>query len=72
MPVLNFILACLHSKGNDKMYTLSTDKKIFVISGLIEGNSVRSISRMTNVDRNTINSPLLPSVNTQKRPYVNT
>jgi IS1 family transposase len=41
------------------MYTLSTDKKLAVIAGLVEGNSIRSISRMTNVDRNTINSLLL-------------
>jgi IS1 family transposase len=41
------------------MYTLSTEKKLAVISGLVEGNSIRSISRMTNVDRNTINSLLL-------------
>jgi hypothetical protein len=59
MPVLNFILACLHSKGKDKMNTLSTEKKLAVISGLVEGNSIRSISRMTDVDRNTINSLLL-------------
>src|ERR1700693_4605664 len=59
MPVLNFILACLHPKGKDKMNTLSTEKKLAVISGLVEGNSIRSISRMTDVDRNTINSLLL-------------
>jgi IS1 family transposase len=59
MSVLNFILACLHPKGKDKMNTLSQDKKLAVISGLVEGNSIRSISRMTNVDRNTINSLLL-------------
>jgi IS1 family transposase len=41
------------------MYTLPTDKKLAVIAGLVEGNSIRSISRMTNVDRNTINSLLL-------------
>jgi IS1 family transposase len=41
------------------MYTLSTNKKLAVISGLVEGNSIRSISRMTDVDRNTINSLLL-------------
>jgi IS1 family transposase len=41
------------------MYTLSTGKKLSVISGLVEGNSIRSISRMTDVDRNTINSLLL-------------
>jgi IS1 family transposase len=41
------------------MNTLSTEKKLAVISGLVEGNSIRSISRMTDVDRNTINSLLL-------------
>lgn len=41
------------------MYTLSLDKKLTVISALLEGNSIRSISRMTSVDRNTINSLLL-------------
>lgn len=41
------------------MYSLSAAKKLAVISGLVEGNSIRSISRMTDVDRNTINSLLL-------------
>jgi IS1 family transposase len=41
------------------MYTLSTEKKLAVISALVEGNSIRSISRMTGVDRNTITSLLL-------------
>ena len=41
------------------MYTLSVEKKLAVVSGLVEGNSIRSISRMTDVDRNTINSLLL-------------
>lgn len=41
------------------MYTLSTEKKLAVLSGLVEGNSIRSISRMTDVDRNTITSLLL-------------
>src|SRR2546430_13440716 len=41
------------------MYTLSTEKKLAVRSGLVEGNSLRSISRMTDVDRNTITSLLL-------------
>ena len=41
------------------MYTLSTEKKLAVISALVEGNSMRSISRMTDVDRNTITSLLL-------------
>jgi transposase len=59
MSVLNFILACLHPKGKDKMNTLSAEKKLAVIAGLVEGNSIRSTSRMMNVDRNTINSLLL-------------
>jgi IS1 family transposase len=41
------------------MNTLSADKKLAVISALVEGNSIRSISRMTGVDRNTIASLLL-------------
>jgi hypothetical protein len=41
------------------MYTLSSDKKLAVISALVEGNSIRSINRMTDVDRNTIASLLL-------------
>ena len=41
------------------MYTLSTEKKLAVISALVEGNSLRSVSRMTDVDRNTITSLLL-------------
>ncbi len=41
------------------MYTLPTEKKLAVLSALVEGNSIRSISRMTDVDRNTINSLLL-------------
>jgi IS1 family transposase len=54
MPVLNFILACLHSKGKDKMNTLSTDKKLSVIASLLEGSSVRSTERITGVHRDTI------------------
>jgi IS1 family transposase len=61
MPVLNFILACLHQKGKDKMNTLSTENKCAVLAALLEGNSIRSVSRMTDVDRNTINSLLLRS-----------
>jgi IS1 family transposase len=41
------------------MYTLSTEKKLAVISALVEGNSIRAINRMTDVDRNTIASLLL-------------
>jgi len=36
------------------MYTLSAEKKLAVIAALVEGNSIRSINRMTDVDRNTI------------------
>jgi IS1 family transposase len=36
------------------MYTLSPEKKLAVISALVEGNSVRSIERMTGVHRDTI------------------
>ncbi len=36
------------------MNTLHTDKKLAVISSLLEGNSVRSIERMTGVHRDTI------------------
>ena len=41
------------------MYTLSTEKKLAVLSALVEGNSIRAINRMTGVDRNTITSLLL-------------
>jgi IS1 family transposase len=41
------------------MYTLSAEKKLAVISALVEGNSLRAISRMTDVDRNTITSLLV-------------
>src|SRR5438552_5389728 len=41
------------------MNTLPLEKKLAVLSALVEGNSIRSISRMTDVDRNTITSLLL-------------
>jgi len=41
------------------MYTLSTEKKLAVLSALVEGNSIRAVNRMTDVDRNTIASLLL-------------
>jgi IS1 family transposase len=41
------------------MNTLLLEKKLAVLSALVEGNSIRSISRMTGVDRNTISSLLL-------------
>jgi len=40
--------------GRPKMYVLKTEKQIAVISRLVEGNSVRSIERMTGVHRDTI------------------
>lgn len=57
-PQTSFWLA-LAQKGKDKMNSLPLEKKLAVISALVEGNSIRSISRMTNVDRNTISSLLL-------------
>ena len=36
------------------MYKLKTEKKIAVVAALLEGNSIRSIERMTGVNRNTI------------------
>lgn len=41
------------------MYTLKSEKQLAVLSALVEGNSIRSINRMTGVDRNTISSLLL-------------
>jgi IS1 family transposase len=57
-PQTSFWLA-LTRKVKAKMNTLPLEKKLAVISALVEGNSLRSISRMTGVDRNTINSLLL-------------
>jgi IS1 family transposase len=45
------------------MNTLPIEKKTAIISALVEGNSIRSISRMTDVDRNTISSLLLKTGN---------
>jgi len=36
------------------MYKLKTEKKLAVLAALIEGNSIRSIERMTNIHRDTI------------------
>jgi len=36
------------------MYTLSVEKRLAVISSLVEGNSIRSTERMTGVHRDTI------------------
>jgi IS1 family transposase len=57
-PQKSFWLA-FAERSRAKMNTLSADKKLAVISALVEGNSIRSISRMTGVDRNTIASLLL-------------
>src|ERR1700691_4436340 len=54
MSVLNFILACLHPKGKEKIDTLHPDKKLAVIASLLEGNSIRSTERMTGVHRDTV------------------
>ena len=40
------------------MNKLKDEKKLAVISALVEGNSIRSIERMTGVNRNTIMSLL--------------
>src|SRR6266853_2959328 len=37
-----------------KMYTLSMQQKVTVVSALVEGNSIRSIERLTGVHRDTI------------------
>lgn len=36
------------------MYVLSTERKLAVISAMVEGNSIRSVERMTGVHRDTI------------------
>jgi IS1 family transposase len=38
---------------------LSTEERTKIVAGLVEGNSIRSISRMTGVSRNTINKLLI-------------
>jgi IS1 family transposase len=43
------------------MNILSTDKKISVLSALVEGNSIRSIERMTGVHRDTVMRLMLKS-----------
>ena len=40
------------------MNRLSTDKQLAIIAGLIEGNSIRAVSRMTGVHKTTIQSLL--------------
>lgn len=54
------------------MYTLSTEKKLTVISALVEGNSIRSIERMSGVHRETIRRSLaeiLPDADETVREY---
>jgi len=41
------------------MNKLSTDKRTQIVAALVEGNSMRAVSRMTGVARNTINSLLV-------------
>src|SRR5260370_2643389 len=45
------------------MYTLTIPKKVAVISALLEGNSIRSIERMTGIHRDTIMRLLVSSGN---------
>ena len=54
MSVANPFWLALTRKVKAKMNTLATEKKLAVISALLEGNSVRSIERMTGVHRDTI------------------
>ena len=42
------------TKGKAAMYVLKREKQLAVISALVEGNSIRSIERMTGVHRETI------------------
>ncbi len=41
------------------MYTLSPEKKLAVVTALVEGSSIRSVARMTGVHRDTISRLLL-------------
>jgi hypothetical protein len=36
------------------MYTLTKEQQVSVISALLEGNSIRSVERMTSIHRDTI------------------
>jgi len=52
----------LHHKScewRQKMYTLGVEEKVRVIGALVEGNSIRSIERMTGIHRDTIMRLLL-------------
>ena len=42
-----------------RMNVLSTEQRTRIVAALVEGNSMRSISRMTGVSRNTINKLLI-------------
>ena len=41
------------------MNKLSTDERTRIVAALVEGNSMRAISRMTGVSRNTVNKLLM-------------
>ncbi len=41
------------------MNQLDTATRVQIVSALVEGNSIRSVSRMVDVSRNTINKLLL-------------
>jgi IS1 family transposase len=43
----------------DRMNKLSTDERTRIVAALVEGNSMRAVSRMTGIARNTINKLLV-------------
>jgi len=46
-------------KHNAHMNTLANDDRIRVVAALVEGNSIRSTSRMTGIARNTVTKLLV-------------
>jgi IS1 family transposase len=59
MPIYFFLTIISFSSIIINMNRLRTEQQIRVVSALVEGNSIRSTSRMTGVARNTITSLLL-------------
>lgn len=51
-PQMHYRLGLLERQA--KMYTLTKEWQVSVISALLEGNSIRSIERMTGIHRDTI------------------
>ena len=60
-----YFIGCLHVdialplKHNSNMNALSAERRAQVIAALVEGTSMRSVSRITGVTRNTITSLLV-------------